>query len=113
MLRRIGVPDHNQRIFQSHSASVEEAKHGNGVALAVAFAVRKELANGELLQLNSPQLSARSSWNLVALNGMEAPPAAAELRRFVTTPRATQAMLRGAGVTAGRFRPAIHVTLWS
>jgi LysR family transcriptional regulator, low CO2-responsive transcriptional regulator len=31
----------------------------------------------------------------------------------VTTPRATQAMLRGSGVTAGRFKPSIHVTLWS
>ena len=40
-------------------------------------------------------------------------PAAAELMRFVTTPRATQAMLRGAGVNVGRFRPSIHVTLWS
>ena len=41
------------------------------------------------------------------------PPAAAELLRFVTTPRATQAMVRGAGVHVGRFRPAVHVTLWS
>ena len=40
-------------------------------------------------------------------------PVAAELTRFVTTPRATQAMLRGSGVTVGRFSPSIHVTLWS
>jgi DNA-binding transcriptional LysR family regulator len=113
VLRRIGIPDHNQRIFQSHGASIDEAKHGKGVALAVVFAVRKELASGELVQLNSPLLSARGSWSLLAFDGREAPPAAAELRRFVTTPRAIQAMLRGAGVTAGRFRPAIHVTLWS
>jgi hypothetical protein len=65
------------------------------------------------VQLNSPLLSARGSWSLLAFDGREAPPVAAELRRFVTTPRAIQAMLRGAGVTAGRFRPAIHVTLWS
>ena len=35
------------------------------------------------------------------------------MARFVTTPRATQAMLRGRGVTHGRFKPAVHVTLWS
>jgi hypothetical protein len=40
-------------------------------------------------------------------------PAAAELLRFITTPRATQAMLRGAGVSIGHFRPSVHVTLWN
>lgn len=113
VLRRLGIPEHNQRIFQSHAASVDEAKRGKGVALAVAFAVTKDLAEGDLRQLAGPQLPARGSWNLLALPDREAPAAAAELRRFVTTPRATQAMLRGAGVTAGRFRPMIHVTLWS
>ncbi|WP_262058894.1 LysR family transcriptional regulator [Streptomyces sp. STR69] len=113
VLRRLGIPEHNQRIFQSHAASVDEAKRGKGVALAVAFAVTKDLAEGDLRRLNGPQLPARGSWNLLTLPDREAPAAAAELRRFVTTPRATQAMLRGAGVTAGRFRPAIHVTLWS
>jgi len=113
VLRRLGIPEHNQRIFQSHAASVDEAKRGKGVALAVAFAVTKDLAEGDLRQLAGPQLPARGSWNLLTLPDREAPPAAAELRRFVTTPRAIQAMLRGAGVTAGRFRPAIHVTLWS
>ena len=50
---------------------------------------------------------------MLTLADRAAPPVAAELARFVTTPRATQAMLRGPGVTAGRFRPSIHVTLWS
>lgn len=113
VLRRLSVPDHNQRIFQSQAACVDEAKHGKGIALAVAFSVAKDIAAGDLHQLNGPHLPARGSWNLLSLADREAPEAAAELRRFVTTPRATQAMLRGAGVTAGRFRPAIHVTLWS
>jgi hypothetical protein len=38
---------------------------------------------------------------------------AAELTRFVTTPRAIQAMLRGSGVNVGHFKPSIHITLWS
>ncbi|MGW4884242.1 LysR family transcriptional regulator [Streptomyces murinus] len=113
VLRRLQIPEDRQRIFQSHTAAVDEAKHGTGVALAVTFAVSKDLTDGDLRQLGGPQLPARGSWNLLTLGDREAPPAAAELRRFVTTPRATQAMLRGAGVTAGRFRPAIHVTLWS
>jgi hypothetical protein len=49
----------------------------------------------------------------MALPAHDQTPAAAELLRFITTPRATQAMVRGAGVTLGRFRPAVYVTLWS
>ncbi|WP_329135535.1 LysR family transcriptional regulator [Streptomyces sp. NBC_01476] len=113
VLRRINVPEENQRIFQSHAAAIEEAKHGKGVALAVAFAVAKDLAAGDLHQVVTPVLPARGSWNILTLPDRDAPPVAAELRRFVTTPRATQAMLKGSGVTAGRFRPAVHVTLWS
>jgi DNA-binding transcriptional LysR family regulator len=114
VLRQINVPEENQRIFQSHAAALEEAKHGKGVALALSFAVAQDLADGDLKQLSGPFLPARASWNILALTGQAAPPVAAELIRFVTTPRATQAMLKGgAGVTAGRFRPAIHVTLWS
>jgi hypothetical protein len=36
-----------------------------------------------------------------------------ELLNFVTTPRCTQAMIKGSGVGVARFRPKIHVTLWS
>ncbi|MFD5747695.1 LysR family transcriptional regulator [Streptomyces sp. NPDC127033] len=113
VLQQLQVDEENQRIFQSHAAALEEAKHGKGVALALSFSVTRALSGGELKQLLSPALPAKGSWNALALPGRDAPPAAAELMRFVTTPRALQAMLRGEGVTAGRFRPAIHVTLWS
>ncbi len=36
MLRRLGVPEENQQIFQSHAAALEEAKRGKGVALALS-----------------------------------------------------------------------------
>jgi len=39
--------------------------------------------------------------------------AVAELNRFVSSPRATQAMLRGSGVNVRHFKPSVHVTLWS
>ncbi len=113
MLRRINVPEEHQRIFQSHAAALEEAKRGKGLALAVSFAVSQDLANGDLKRVSSPSLQAQGAWSILSLNDLQAPPTAAELTRFVTTPRATQAMLRGTGVTLGRFRPSIHVTLWS
>jgi hypothetical protein len=113
LLRRINVPEHHQRIFQSHAAALEEAKRGKGVALGVSFAVSQDLANGDLKRVAASSLQAQGAWNILTLNVHQAPPAAAELTRFVTTPRATQAMLRGTGVTLGRFKPSIHVTLWS
>jgi len=113
ILRRLNVPEDNQRIFQSQAAALEEAKRGKGLALALAFAVSQDLANGGLKLITTPALQAQGAWSILTLKDSQAPQAAAELTRFVTTPRATQAMLRGAGVTRGRFKPSIHVTLWS
>jgi DNA-binding transcriptional LysR family regulator len=113
MLRRINVPEEHQRVFQSHTAAIEEAKRGKGLALAVSFAVAQDLANDDLKRVSSAALHAQGAWSILTLAGQQAPPEAAELARFATTPRATQAMLRGSGVTVGRFKPSIHVTLWS
>jgi LysR family transcriptional regulator, low CO2-responsive transcriptional regulator len=113
ILRHISVPEDRQRIFQSHAAAVDEAKRGRGLALAVSFAVSQDLANGDLRRVLAPMVQAQGAWSLLTLTPHQAPPAAAELARFVTTPRATQAMLRGSGVTVGRFKPSIHVTLWT
>ncbi len=112
LLRRLGVPEDGQRIFQSHWAAIEEAKHGNGVALVVGFAVTRDLTSGDLLRVGAPALAVQGRWSILTL-AHNAPPAAEELTRFVTAPRATQAMLRGRGVGVGRFKPSIHVTLWS
>lgn len=113
MLHRIGVPEERQQIFQSHAAAVEEAKRGGGISLAVAFSVAQGLAAGTLVRVPGRALQGPGSWNICLLAGERATPAAQEMARFVTTPRATQAMLRGRGVTHGRFKPAVHVTLWS
>ena len=112
ILQRLNVPDEHQQIFQSHAAACEQAKRNKGITLAVAFAVSQDLAKGDLVQVPSPALQADGVWSTLVLADRGAP-AAAELTRFVTTPRATQAMVRGSGVSAGRFRPSIHVTLWS
>jgi DNA-binding transcriptional LysR family regulator len=113
MLRRLNVPEERQRIYQSHAAALEEAQRNVGVAPAISFAVAQDLANGRLTRLGAPSLRTDGGWVTLTLAERGGPPAAAELVRFVTTPRATQAMLRGPGVTVGRFRPSIHITLWS
>ena len=111
MLRRLAVPESHQQIFQSHAAALEEAKRGKGVAPALSFTVAPEVRSGHLVQLPGPYASLDSMWHSMTLS--DPPAAAAELARFAATPRAIQAMMRGAGVNVGHFRPSVHVTLWS
>lgn len=113
VVRRVGVPESHQQIFQSQEAAVAQAKRGRGVALVVAFAAASDIEAGDLVRVPGDAYEAVGSWGIRTLAGSAAPAAAAELARFVVTPRAIQAMLRGSGVTVGRFRPAIHITLWS
>ncbi|MEU8247729.1 LysR family transcriptional regulator [Nonomuraea sp. NPDC048916] len=113
MLRRLNVPEERQQIYQSNSAALEEARRGSGVAAAISFAVAQDLSNGRLVRMSGQSLRFDGGWVTLTLPERDAPPAAAELVRFVTNPRATQAMLRGPGVNVGRFRPSIHITLWS
>jgi len=113
MLRHLGVPEDRQQIFQSQSAALEEAKRGRGVTLALSFVAQPDVVAGTLVRIPGRFGAAQGAWNLSLLGGQQATPAAEEMARFVTTPRATQAMLRGRPVTHGRFKPAVHVTLWS
>ncbi|RSM58520.1 LysR family transcriptional regulator [Actinoplanes sp. ATCC 53533] len=113
MLRRLGVPEDRQQIFQSHAAALEEAKRGKGVAAGLSFTVAQDVAHGHLVQVTGPQVALDAVWHSLMLLGQASPSAAAELSRFAATPRAIQAMMRGAGVTVGHFRPSVHVTLWS
>ena len=112
LLRRLRVPEENQRIFQSEAAALEELTHSEAVAPAVVFATSGELAEGRLVKLNGPGAKERGIWVAAALEEDHGS-TTAELMRFLHTPRATQAMLRGAGVPIKRFRPAVYVTLWN
>ncbi|RZU75559.1 LysR family transcriptional regulator [Micromonospora kangleipakensis] len=113
MLRRLAVPDDRQQIFQSHAAALGEAKRGKGVAPALSFTVAPDVRKGHLLLLAGPHATFEAVWHSLVLTNPGTPSAAAELSRFASTPRAIQAMMRGAGVSVGHFRPSVHVTLWS
>jgi DNA-binding transcriptional LysR family regulator len=113
LLRHLGVPDDRQQIFQSHAAAVEEAKRGRGVTAALAFTVAPEVRKGHLVQFHGPHASIEEVWHSITLTEPGMPSAAGELARFASTPRAIQAMMRGTGVGVARFKPSVHVTLWS
>lgn len=113
MLRSYGVPEANQRIFQNHSAAVAEAAAGHGIALCAAHAVTAELADGRLVRLHAPGVNTDGTWAASWLRHEATNPLVNELVRFTSTPRAIQAMLTGSGTNIARFRPRVHVTLWS
>ncbi len=113
MLRDLAIPEAQQRIFQSDAAALDEVRRAGGVTLTIGFAVAKDLAAGDLVRLDGPGLRHSGEWSATTLAPGARQPAVSELVRFITTPRCTQAMIRGSGVGVTRFRPKVHVTLWS
>ena len=113
VLRSLAIPEANQRIFQSDAAALEEVQRVGGVSLAVGFAVGKDLSAGRLVHVKGPSLQLSGEWCASTLPASACQPAVTELLNFITTPRCTQAMIRGTGVGVTRFRPKVHVTLWS
>jgi DNA-binding transcriptional LysR family regulator len=113
ILRDLAIPESQQRIFQSDAAALEEVQRVGGVTLTIGFAVAKDLAAGRLTHVTGPGLDRSGEWCAATLAPAARQPAVSELVRFITTPRCTQAMIRGSGVGVTRFRPKVHVTLWS
>lgn len=113
MLSRFDVPEAHQRIFQNHSAALAEAAAGQGVALCASNTVTQELAEGRLVRVDASGLAGDGTWAVSWLRHGETSQLINELVRFVSTPRAIQAMLTGSGTNIARFRPRVHVTLWS
>jgi len=113
MLRTLAIPESQQRIFQSDAAALEEVQRVGGVTVTIGFAVAKDLAAGRLTHVSGPGLDRSGEWCAATLAPAARQPAVSELVRFITTPRCTQAMIRGSGVGVTRFRPKVHVTLWS
>lgn len=113
MLRGLAIPESQQRIFQSDAAALEEVMRVGGATLAIGFAVAKDLAAGRLVHVTGPGLDRAGEWCVATLAPSARQPAVSELVGFISTPRCIQAMIPGSGVGVTRFRPKVHVTLWS
>ena len=113
LLRRFRVPEHNQRIFQSHAAATAAAEAGGGIGIVPEFRLAESLDSGRLHRISAPGAAASGVWAATSLVPSQSSAVASELLRFITTPRATQAMLTGSGANVAHFRPSVHVTLWS
>ena len=113
LLRHLNVPPDRQRIFQNHAAALGPARAGDGVALVLANRLGAETADCRLARVSGTATMVEGSWSVSILRGAEPDSLEREFVRFVTTTKATQAMLSGSGASVGRFRPRVHVTLWS
>ena len=100
--------------FATEAAAQAAAAAGEGVTLAIAHTVIDPLRRGSLVRLDVAGTPLDGMWHAATLGSERSSVEAAALRRFVTTPEATQAIVaRPGGVPAGRFRPPVYVTIWS
>lgn len=113
VLQRAGIAEERQRIYGSHAAALEAARRDKAVALVPTFAISEDLAAGRLVQLPGSKHAASGTWTVKSLPPDRVASVARELVRFVQTPRAIQAMLKGSGTNISRFKPRVHITLWS
>jgi DNA-binding transcriptional LysR family regulator len=114
LLRRLGVPESNIRVFPSQTAAWAAAADGAGVSTAIEHLVSHQLRRGELVTVNLPGLPAEEVWYATMLERDRRSTGAGALRRFLGTPEAMQLMRSpAAGVPPSRFRPPVYVTIWS
>jgi LysR family transcriptional regulator, low CO2-responsive transcriptional regulator len=110
--RSQGLPAPEPGAFTTEAAAQAAAAAGQGVMLAVAHTVLDGLRRGTLVRLDVRGTPRVEMWHAATLRDRLSPVADA-LRRFVTTPDATQAIVtRPGGVPAARFRPPVYVTIW-
>jgi len=111
-LARQSIAPRRTRAYPNNAAALAQVASGRGVTLAIAHTVRDELERGALVELDVRGTPISALWFVSTLREELRTPSAEELRRFVSTPEATRAMLaRGGGVPAERF---VHMgTRWS
>jgi len=109
-----GLPAPERGAFATEAAAQAAAAAGEGVMLAIAHTVLEALRHGALVRLDVRGTPREGMWHAVTLTAERRSPVADALRRYVTTPDATHAIVaRPGGVPAGRFRPPVYVTIWS
>jgi DNA-binding transcriptional LysR family regulator len=109
-----GLPGPDLGAFSTEAAAQAAAAAGEGVMLAIAHTALDALRRGALVRLDVRATPRDGMWHAATLGDDRRSAMADALRRFVTTPDATQAIVaRPGGVPAGRFRPPVYVTIWS
>lgn len=111
-LARQSIAPRRTRAYPNCAAALAQVASGRGVTLAIAHTVRDELERGALVELDVRGTPISGLWYVSTLRPELRTSSAEALKRFITMPEATRAMLaRGGGVPAERF---VHTgTRWS
>ncbi|HET6952996.1 MAG TPA: LysR family transcriptional regulator [Acidimicrobiales bacterium] len=114
LLVRLRVPPARVRVFPSLRDAWAAAAEGEGVAPGIAHLLAHDVEQGWLVVLPVRGTPVDLLWHASSLPADRCTATATRLRRFLDTPDAMHAMHRAdAGVPVARFRPPVHVTLWS
>ena len=111
---RVGIAPYDVREFPSSAAALAAVETGEGLMLAVAHTIVDARRRSAVVQLEVRGTPIADLWFASVLAHNRALPAAQAMLCFVQTREAARAMLdQSSGVPVGRFRPPVHVTLWS
>jgi LysR family transcriptional regulator, low CO2-responsive transcriptional regulator len=115
LIDRLGVPDRRVKVLPSQTAALAAAADDDaGIAPAVAHLAASELRRNSVVAVDVAGFPLPLFWHVSTLAIDRASPIAWSFRRFLTTPVATQIMLEPSrGVSPGRFKPPVYVTLWN
>ncbi|WP_336205178.1 LysR family transcriptional regulator [Nonomuraea sp. LPB2021202275-12-8] len=114
LLRLLRVPESHVRVFANQTAAWKAAAEGAGVAPATAHLVASQLRRGDLVAVETAATPLAAYWYATALEPESRSAAAGTFLGFLTTPAATQIMRTpDDGIPRNRFRPPVHVSIWS
>jgi DNA-binding transcriptional LysR family regulator len=114
LFHRHGIAPDDVRAYPNYAAAVAAAEAGEGVMLALAHTIQDALRRPSLVPVAVRGTPLSGRWFASTLSAARSLPAAGALQRFVKTREASRAIFTpSSGVPAGRFRPPVHVTLWS
>ena len=103
-LARQSIAPRRTRAYPNFAAALAQTASGRGVTLAIAHTVRDELERGSLVELDVRGTPISGLWYVSTLAPERRTASTDALRRFITMPEATRAMLaRTGGVPAERF----------
>ncbi len=112
LLTRIGVPEERVTVFPNQRLAWAAASTGEGIAPAVEHLLAREQLPLAVLPIEGMPLELL--WHVNTLAADRRPPAVARLLRFLASPDSTQVMFKADGrVPASKFKPPVHVTIWS
>jgi DNA-binding transcriptional LysR family regulator len=114
LLRLLRVPESQVRVFANQTAAWKAAAEGAGVAPATAHLVASQLRRGELVAIDTAATPLPAYWYATTLEPSARSAGAGTFLDFLTTPAATQIMRApDDGIPRSRFRPPVHVSIWS